>query len=156
MLTCTQEKCSRSELSQLILKLKEAPITDALEIKSSTPEEQNEMREFFNNHPQYKELLDTYQRITNEVIEGSTYQVEELNKKIKTYEESITSLEKRTEYVFQNQKFYDEIVADFIQFKKLSEVCIAQAGYYDPYCPTERYNLKLEKKLMLIMMEELK
>ena len=147
MLTCTQEKCSRSELSQLILKLKEAPITDALEIKSSTPEQQNEMRELFNNHPQYKELLDTYQRITNEVIEGSTYQVEELNKKIKSYEESITSLEKRTEYVFQNQKFYDEIVADFIQFKKLSEVCIDQAGYYDPYCPTERYNLKLGKKI---------
>ena len=68
MLTCTQEKCSRSELSQLILKLKEAPITDALEIKSSTPKQQNEMRELFNNHPQYKELLDTYQRITNEVI----------------------------------------------------------------------------------------
>ena len=156
MLTCTQEKCSRSELSQLILKLKEAPITDVLEIKSSTPEQQNEMRELFNNHPQYKELLDTYQRIINEVIEGSTYQFEELNKKIKTYEESITSLEKRTEHVFQNQKFYDEIVVDSIQFKKLSEVCIDQAGYYDPYCPTERYNLKLEKKLMLIMMEELK
>ena len=147
MLTYTEEKCSRIELSQLILKLKEAPITDALEIKNSSPEEQNEMRELFNNHPQYKEFLDTYQRITNEVIEGSTYQVEELNKKIQTYEESMTSLEKRTEYVFQTQKFYDEIVADFIQFKKLSEVCTDQAGYYDPYCPTERYNLKLGKKI---------
>ena len=83
MLTYTEEKCSRTELSQLILKLKEAPITDALEIKNSSSEQQNEMKELFNNHPQYKQLLDTYQRITNEVIEGSTYQVEELNKKYK-------------------------------------------------------------------------
>ena len=147
MLTYTEEKCSRTELSQLILKLKEAPITDALEIKNSSSEQQNEMKELFNNHPQYKQLLDTYQRITNEVIEGSTYQVEELNKKIQTYEESMTSLEKRTEYVFQNQKFYDEIVADFIQFKKLSELCIEEAGYYNPYCPTERSILKFGKKI---------
>ena len=138
MLTDTQDRGNKSDLNNLILKLREAKITESLEIKGSNTKL---------NEPDYKELLDKYQKITDEVVEGTSFQIEEYKNKIKKYEEAMASLNKRTEYVFQHQKFYDEIVADFIMFKKLSEVCTDEAGYYDPYRPLERYNLKIGKKI---------
>ncbi len=41
-------------------------------------------------------------------------------------------LERKVEFVFLNQNFYEEIVDDFVEYKKLYHVCSEVGGYYDP------------------------
>lgn len=80
----------------------------------------------------FKSELDNYQKITNEIIPGSNIEILNAKKQIEKYEEHCSNLEKKVEYVFQNQKFYEEVVEDFIYFKKLSETCAQQSSYFQP------------------------
>jgi hypothetical protein len=47
-------------------------------------------------------------------------------------EKHCAELERKTELIYLNQKFQNEIVEDFIHFKKLAEVCAEFGGFYDP------------------------
>lgn len=80
----------------------------------------------------FQTQLTNYQKITGEIVRGSNYEIEIYKKKLKDLEKHCQDLENKVEFVFLNQKFYDEIVDDFIHFKKLSEVCSDMGGYYDP------------------------
>jgi hypothetical protein len=62
-------------------------------------------------------------------------------------EKHCQELEKKVEFVFLNQKFYEEIVDDFIYFKKLADISADIGGYFDPYAPTERYDKRVNKKI---------
>lgn len=70
--------------------------------------------------------------LTGEIIRGSFYEVETYKKKLRELEKHCNELERKTELIFLNQKFNNEIVEDFIHFKKLAEVCSDVGGYYDP------------------------
>jgi len=76
--------------------------------------------------------LTNFQKLTGEIIRGSNYEIEIYKKKLKDIERHCQELEKKVEFVFLNQKFYDEIVDDFVYFKNLSETCADSGGYYDP------------------------
>lgn len=91
--------------------------------------------------------LTNYQKLTGEIIRGSNYEIEIYKKKMKELERKCQESEKKVEVVFLNQRFYEEIVDDFIYFKQLSDVCCDIGGYYDPYSPTERYDQRINKKL---------
>lgn len=98
---------------------------------------------------EFQQQLTSYQKLTGEIIRGSYYEIEIYKKKLKEMETHCQELEKKVEFVFLNQKFYEEIVDDFIYFKKLADVCSDVGGYYDPYAPTERYDQRLNKKLSI-------
>ena len=76
--------------------------------------------------------LTNYQELTGDIIRGSNYEIEIYKKKLRDLERHCQELERKVEFVFLNQKFYEEINDDFIYFKKLSEVCSEAGGYYDP------------------------
>jgi hypothetical protein len=76
--------------------------------------------------------LSNYQKLTGDIVRGSNYEVELYKKKMRDLEKHCQDLEKKVEFVFLNQKFYEEIVDDFIYFKKLSDVSSDIGGYYDP------------------------
>ncbi len=76
--------------------------------------------------------LTHYQILSGEIVKGSNYEIEIYKKKLSDIEKHCQEIEKKVEFVFLNQKFYEEIVDDFIQFKKLSDVCSDHGGYYDP------------------------
>jgi len=80
----------------------------------------------------FQGLLTKYQILTGEIIRGSYYEVETYKKKLRELEKHCNELERKTELIFLNQKFNNEIVEDFIHFKKLAEVCSDVGGYYDP------------------------
>jgi len=50
-------------------------------------------------------------------------------------EKKYTELERKVELVFLDQKFHEEIIEDFIEFKKYAEISMDIGGYYDP-CKT--------------------
>ena len=91
--------------------------------------------------------LTNYQQLTGEIINGSFYQVLCYKDKLQEMQKHCQELEKKVEFVFLNQKFYEEIVDDFIYFKKLADVCSDVGGYYDPYAPPERFDQRLNKKI---------
>jgi hypothetical protein len=76
--------------------------------------------------------LTNFQIITDKIVKGSNYEIEVYKKKLNDIEKHCQEIEKKVEFVFLNQKFYEEIVEDFIQFKNLSDVCSEHGGYYDP------------------------
>jgi len=80
----------------------------------------------------FQNFLTKYQILTGEIIRGSYYEVETYKKKLRELEKHCNELERKTELIFLNQKFNNEIVEDFIHFKKLAEVCSDVGGYYDP------------------------
>jgi hypothetical protein len=98
---------------------------------------------------EFQTQLTNYQKLTGEIIRGSYYEIDIYKKKLKQMEKHCQELEKKVEFVFLNQKFYEEIVDDFIYFKKLADVCADVGGYYDPYAPTERYDQRFNKKLAI-------
>jgi len=51
---------------------------------------------------------------------------------MKELEKKCQEKDKRVEVVYLNQKFYEEIVDDFILFKKIADVCCDIGGLYDP------------------------
>jgi len=53
-------------------------------------------------------------------------------KKFLDLQSHCVELERKVENVFLNQNYFEEIVEDFIKFKKLSDVCAERGGYYDP------------------------
>jgi len=59
----------------------------------------------------------------------------------------MTSLEKRTEYVFQNSKILWWNCSWFYSIQKIKWTLYWKAGYYNPYWPTERSILKFGKKI---------
>jgi hypothetical protein len=98
---------------------------------------------------EFQSHLTNFQKLTGEIIRGSYYEIEVYKKKLKEMEKHCQELEKKVEFVFLNQKFYEEVVDDFIYFKKLADVCADVGGYYDPYAPTERYDQRFNKKISI-------
>ena len=93
----------------------------------------------------FQKALEMYQKATNDIVNGSKYQIDIYKKKIAKMELYCAELEKKVEYVVQDQQFKDEIVTEFVYFKKLAETCAEVAGYFDPYTPTERYDKNFHK-----------
>lgn len=93
---------------------------------------------------EFQTQLTNYQKLTGEIVRGSNYEIELYKKKMKELEKHCQELEKKVEFVFLNQKFYEEIVDDFIYFKKLAEVCSEVGGYYDP-CKYNVFNFRFAK-----------
>lgn len=83
-------------------------------------------------HNEFQAQLSIYQSLTKDVIKGSNYEIEIYKKKLKDLENHCLELQNKVEFVILNQKFYDEMVDDFIYFKKLSDVCLESGSYYDP------------------------
>lgn len=52
--------------------------------------------------------------------------------KLKDSEDYILSFEQKFEFLFLNQNFYEEIVDDFLQFKKVNDICGELGSYYSP------------------------
>jgi DNA-binding sugar fermentation-stimulating protein len=80
----------------------------------------------------FQNILTNYQKISGDIIRGSHYEVEVYKDKLRKMEKHCAELERKTELIYLNQKFQNEIVEDFIHFKKLAEVCAEFGGYYDP------------------------
>ena len=139
ILTFTRDKEKRAEL---VVALKENGLNSTLEKYAKLGRSGDK-----NFGDKFNDLLSSYQSLTGEIIKGSEYEIELYKRKIKKYEEHCEKIEKKVEFVFQNQKFYDEIVEDFVYMKKLSEACAASAGYFDPYTPTERYEKRINKNI---------
>lgn len=106
--------------AKIILHLQEVEITKILEKNADFKSEE------------FQHQLTNYQKVTGEIIRGSNYEIEIYKKKNKEMEKHCRELEKKVEFVFLNQKFYEEIVDDFITFKKLADVCSDLGGYFDP------------------------
>lgn len=141
ILTFTRDKEKRAEL---VVSLKESGLNVILEQYAKLGRNGDK-----NFGEKFNDLLSSYQSLTGEIIKGSEYEIELYKKKLSKYEEHCEKIEKKVEFVFQNQKFYDEIVEDFVYMKKLSEVCAASAGYFDPYTPIERYEKRLNKNISI-------
>ena len=139
ILTFTRDKQKRAEL---VAAIKENGLNSTLEQYAKLGRNGDK-----NFGDKFNDLLSSYQSLTGEIIKGSEYEIEIYKKKLAKYEEHCEKIEKKVEFVFQNQKFYDEIVEDFVYMKKLSEACAASAGYFDPYTPTERYEKRLGKNI---------
>ena len=139
ILTFTRDKQKRAEL---VVAIKENGLNATLEQYAKLGRNGDK-----NFGDKFNDLLSSYQSLTGEIIKGSEYEIELYKKKIAKYEDHCEKIEKKVEFVFQNQKFYDEIVEDFVYMKKLSEVCATSAGYFDPYTPTERYEKRLGKNI---------
>jgi hypothetical protein len=80
----------------------------------------------------FQNILTNYQKLTGEIVRGSYYEVEQYKDKLRKLEKHCSELERKTELIFLNQKFNNEIVEDFVHFKKLAESCSDFGGYYDP------------------------
>ncbi len=80
----------------------------------------------------FQNQVSLYQQLTAEVIKGSNYQVEIYKKKYKEIEVHCQELEKKVEFIFLNQTYYEEIVEDFVQYKKISDICMERGGYLNP------------------------
>lgn len=93
----------------------------------------------------FQKELALYQKLTDEVVKGSNYQVEIYKKKFKEMENHCIELEKKVESVFLNQNYYDEILEDFIYYKKLADICMDRGGLNDPS------NIIIKEKQMLRM-----
>ena len=76
--------------------------------------------------------LTNYQKLTGDIIKGSNYEVEIFKKKYYDMEKKYTELERKVELVFLDQKFHEEIVEDFLLFKKYAEISMDVGGLYDP------------------------
>ena len=139
ILTFTRDKQKRAEL---VVILKESGLNRTLEKLAKLGRSGDK-----NYGDKFNDLLSSYQSLTGEIIKGSEYEIELYKKKIAKYEEHCEKIEKKVEFIFQNQKFYDEIIEDFVYMKKVSEACANSAGYFDPYIPTERYEKRLNKNI---------
>lgn len=100
--------------------LNEADITNVLtknsDIKNST----------------FQKELTIFQKATGEIIEGSYYDIELYKARINDLENHCYNLEKKSEFVYLNQKFYSEIIEEFINFQKMAESAVEFGGYFDP------------------------
>ena len=91
--------------------------------------------------------LSLFQEKTKKIISGSFFDVERHKKENEMLNYRCKELENKIAFIFLNQKVYDEIVNDFIVYKKLSDSCIQSGGYYSPEIPNERYDEQLQKKI---------
>lgn len=115
--------------AEILIALCDADLTKILEKNSDCKSQEFQIQ------------LTNYQKATGEIIRGSAYEVELYKKKMKDIEKHCQELERKVEFVFLNQKFYEEIVDDFIHFKKLSEICSDVGGFYDP-CKKRFFNFR--------------
>ena len=135
------EHSSRKKKNKISSDLKHAGIIEALSILDNV---ESKLENFQN-------ALTKYQKITKEIIKGSAYEMETYKRKIKQYQELNQEFNKKVEIVTHKQKYYDEIVDDFLYFKKMNETCIETEGYYDPYTPVCRYD---KRKLVQHLIDE--
>ncbi|MCQ2816105.1 MAG: hypothetical protein MJ252_02455 [archaeon] len=123
----------RTLQSKLVVLLKDAKIDDVL------------LRNTENPNQYFQDSLNSYQNETNEVIQGSNYSLEFYKKKISKLENQLSDSEKQSFQSKQTETFYKEMVNDFLKFKRMADNLSSDAGYYDPYTPTERYYSYLER-----------
>ena len=58
-------------------------------------------------------------------------------------------MHRKVEFVENNQKYYDELVDDFLYFKKLSESCMQTAGLFEPNNIGERYDNRINRNIII-------
>lgn len=99
------------------------------------------------NSPEFQIQLTNYQKYSGEVIKGSNFQVEIYKQRLKDSEDYILSFEQKFEFLFLNQNFYEEVVEDFLRYKKIADICSEVGGYYSPATPTERHDSRINQKI---------
>lgn len=80
----------------------------------------------------FQKELTIFQKATGEIIEGSYYDIELYKARINDLENHCYNLEKKSEFIYLNQKFYSEIIEEFINFQKMAESAVEFGGYFDP------------------------
>ena len=96
-----------------------------------------------------KELIERYCVITKEELKGTEYEKKKYEERLKKLDEYERTVKKQEEEIKQKGMYFDEIVTEFLYFKRLSKVCSEAGGYYDPYVPTERYEDRLFRDLKI-------
>ena len=91
--------------------------------------------------------LTLFQEKAKKIISGSFFDVERIKKENDLLSNRCKDLENKIAFIFLNQKVYDEIVNDFIVYKKLSDCCNQSGGYYSPEIPNERYDSNLQRSI---------
>lgn len=86
----------------------------------------------------FQNQLSNFQKLTGELIKGSYYEIELYKCKVKDIENHCYHLEKKLEYIFLNQRFYNEVVEDFIAYQQMADTALEIGGYYDP-CKIYKY-----------------
>jgi hypothetical protein len=81
---------------------------------------------------EFQNELTIFQKITGEIIHCSSYEVELYKARVLELENHCNVLERKAEFIFLNQKFYSEIVEEFVTFQQMAEAAIEIGGYYDP------------------------
>lgn len=115
------KSCSKkSKQSKILAALNEADLILAL----------NKFGDLRND--EFQNQLSNFQKLTGEIIKGSNYEIELYKIKYKEIENHCYHLEKKVEYIFLNQRFYTEIVEDFVTFQQMAETALEIGGYYDP------------------------
>ena len=124
------ENYSKKKTNTISSDLKKAGIIEALSLRDNVE----------CKYSNFQKMLTKYQEKTKEIIKGSAYELETYKHKIKQYQKLYQEYNKKVEIAAHKQNYYDEIVDDFLYFKKMNEACIETEGYYDPYTPVCRYD----------------
>lgn len=80
----------------------------------------------------FQDKLTEFQKLTGEIINCSSYEIELYKAKLQEIENHCSNLEKKAEFIFLNQRFYAEIIEEFVNLQKMAEAAIEIGGYYDP------------------------
>ena len=91
--------------------------------------------------------LSLFQEKAKKIVSGSFFDVERIKKENELLSNRCKDLENKIAFIFLNQKVYDEIVNDFIVYKKLSDCCRQSGGYYSPEIPNKRYDANLQRDI---------
>ena len=81
---------------------------------------------------EYQAELTNFQKATGEIISGSLYEIELYKARITEMENHVSNVEKKAEFVFLQQKYYSDIIEEFVTFQKMAEAAIEIGGYFDP------------------------
>lgn len=90
---------------------------------------------------EFQNELTSYQKLTGEIIHSSNYEVEIYKARVLELENHCNVLERKAEFIFLNQKFYSEIVEEFVTFQQMAEAAIEIGGYYDPSKFSKLFNI---------------
>ena len=105
--------------------------------------------EKYKENAQVRDYYQKYKEAIKEIINSYEYQTQIYKNQIRKYEESYIEMSRKVEFVSNNQKYYDELVDDFLYFKKLSESCMQTAGLFEPNNIGERYDNRINRNIII-------
>lgn len=117
MVKCCNKK---SKQAKILAHLNEAELMTALMKYSDLKSEEFQIQ------------LTNFQKLTGEVLKGSNYEVQLYKAKYKDIENHCLHLERKVEYIFLSQKYYSEVIEDFIGLQQMAETASEIGGFFDP------------------------